>query len=68
MRDTGRHRTVEDQLKVLEACGITPSPGVELDHLFESFSREDLESEPFMLLLCVAASGSPTSTAAVRIA
>lgn len=45
--------SVESQLGRLGRFGIRPNPGVRPDDLFVNFSREELEEEPFTLLLPV---------------
>lgn len=43
--------TLEDQLEVLGDCGISLLPGVTIDHLLISWSRESYEETPFELAL-----------------
>lgn len=48
-----RPETLETQLEKLNAYGIAVKPGVSADDLLENFSREELEQEPYTLLLPV---------------
>jgi hypothetical protein len=43
--------TLEDQLDVLQECGISLLPGVTVDHLLISWSRESYQETPFELTL-----------------
>jgi hypothetical protein len=48
-----KHVSFEEQVRVLESCGIRLNPGVRCESLLQSLSRERMEGEPFRLLLCV---------------
>jgi len=43
--------SLEEQLGVLAECGIVLRPGFTVDHILESFPREDYEEDPFKFLL-----------------
>ena len=44
--------SLEEQLRVLEKGGIALASNVRLDSLIRSYSREQLEKDPYLLLLC----------------
>lgn len=43
---------LEEQLRILEACGISLAPGKTVDDLLRLFSREGLEEDPYLGPLC----------------
>ena len=51
-RKPQKHVPFEDQVRVLENCGVALRPGVACERLLQSFSREQFEADPFRLLLC----------------
>jgi len=44
---------LEEQLRVLESCGITPAPGASPESLLVSFERKAFEEDPYRLALVV---------------
>jgi hypothetical protein len=48
-----RQPSLEEQLAVLDSCGIRLHAGLTIDHLLRVFDRQEYETEPFQLLLTV---------------
>src|SRR5215212_3449729 len=48
-----RQPSLEEQLAVLDSCGIRLHASLTIDHLLRVFDRQEYETEPFQLLLTV---------------
>jgi hypothetical protein len=50
-KKTSSTETIDDQLNLLNEIGIKLKPSLNSDYLFEHFSREEMEEDPYIMLL-----------------